>query len=239
MTQQAVNFLPEDYVEKRTAQRSAMLFIAMFLLVMIGIGVAYMMARQQLLVDQAQNELINKEYEDAAKRVAQLQELEHEKQRMMTKAEVTAVLLERVQRSKLIEEMTRLMPKGTSWLSLDLKTKESTPVRPVAKTDDGKPAGFEPTHAQPKDVIVDLVGMAPTDNQVAAFIAALGKSELLIDVNLLYTEEYKHNDQMLRRFRVEMKINPNADTRIKTAKAPHWSIPKPSPKSSPPSKNPW
>lgn len=220
MSQQAVNFLPEDYVEKRTAQRSAMLFIAMFLLVMMGIGVAYLMARQQLLVDQAQNELLNKEYEDAAKHVAQLQELEREKQRMMTKAEVTAVLLERVQRSKLIEEMTRLMPKGTSWLTLDLKTRDSTAPRSVVKTDELKATpGFEPAPAPTKEVCVDLVGMAPTDNQVATFIAALGKCELLTDVNLLYTEEYKHNDQMLRRFRVEMKINPNADTRIKATQA--------------------
>ena len=202
-----------------------MLFIAMFLLVMMGIGVTYLVARQQLLVDQAQNEMLNKEYEDAATRVTQLQELEREKQRMMMKAEVTAVLLERVQRSKLIEEMTRLMPKGTSWLSLDLKTRDSAPARAVSKLDEAKSAQnaangvFEPQRILPKEVTVDLVGMAPTDNQVAAFIAALGKSDLLIDVNLLFTEEYKHNEQMLRRFRVEMKINPNADTRIKATTA--------------------
>ena len=63
------------------------------------------------------------------------------------------------------------------------------------------------------EVAVDLVGLAPTDGQVAAFISELGKSPLLTDVNLVYSEEFKNNDEVLRRFRVEMKINPDADIR--------------------------
>ena len=65
------------------------------------------------------------------------------------------------------------------------------------------------------DVTLTLTGTAPTDADVASYMTVLQKSPLLAGVALLYSEEYKKNkeDPVLRRFNVEMHLNPDADLR--------------------------
>jgi Tfp pilus assembly protein PilN len=214
---QNVDFLPEDYVERRSQQRTAIVFIVLFVLAMGGILATYMQAQKGPRKAQAENEQVNRTYEEVSKRLAQLQELDHEKQRMMTKAEVSAVLMERVPRSRLLMELTTLMPKGASLAVLELKSRELQQA-PATKVDQAK----EGTKAEPKivqrEVTVSLTGLAQTDGQVATFIAALGKSPILSDVNLLSSEEFKahDSDKMIRQFKVDMKINPNADLSAST-----------------------
>ena len=98
------------------------------------------------------------------------------------------------------------MPKGVSLISLDLKTREMPQTQMPNRLDDAR-RQMDGQNAPPapkppeKEVALELVGMAPTDGHVAAFISLLGKSALLEDVNLVYSEEFKNNDEMLRRFR--------------------------------------
>ena len=68
------------------------------------------------------------------------------------------------------------------------------------------------------EVVLDLIGTAPTDAHVAQYIAAAWeKANCSPDVNLPVFEEFKkgHDDNavMVRKFHVEMKINPDADLR--------------------------
>lgn len=218
MSDGAVNFLPEDYVEKRVSSRWTFICIGLTAAVMcVVLGTFFMLLRTRIAAQDTLDQ-VNQQYDDAGKKLAELQTLEHEKQTMMAKAEVTAVLLERVPRSVLLAELTRLMPKGVSLISLDLKTREvappprANPMDEARKQADGKPEDQSPRPPE-REVTLELVGMAPSDGHVAAFISQLGKSNLLDDVNLIYSEEFKNNDEMLRRFRVEMKINPRADIR--------------------------
>lgn len=209
---QNLDFLPEDYVERRSQQRTVVIFILLFLIVMGGILAAYMKALAGPRRAQAENDSVSRLYDEMANRSAQVQQMEQEKQRMVNKAEVTAVLLERVPRSRLLRELTERMPQGVTLISLDLKSREIQPVIATkmeqAQTD-AKPE-LKPVQ---REVTVNLVGLAPTDGQVASFIASLGKSPVLSDVNLLFSEEFKPRDKehMVRRFKVEMKLNPEAD----------------------------
>ena len=65
------------------------------------------------------------------------------------------------------------------------------------------------------DVTLNLVGTATTDAEVSSYMAALQKSPLLTGVMLLYSEEFSKNkgDAPVRRFNLEMHINPDADLR--------------------------
>ena len=94
MNDATVNFLPEDYVEKRVASRWTFICIGLCVAVMLVVfGTFAMQLRTKL---QAQDALdgVNQQYDEEGKKLAELQTLEHEKQTMMAKAEVTAVLLE-------------------------------------------------------------------------------------------------------------------------------------------------
>jgi len=221
-TTNSMNFLPEDYVEKRQAARAAVVFIGL-LVVVVG-GIVGTWAFVQWRADRIFTELDHKrqEYEQASKDLAELQQLQDEKARMVSKAELSMELMERVRRSTLLEAITTLQPKGVSLKSFELKSRElpstTPPLTDLEKAklqQDGKP--IPPPKPPEMEVTLDLVGYAGTDSQVAQYISALGKSPLLTDVNLLFSEEFKlgsgNDADTVRRFHVDMKLNRNADLR--------------------------
>jgi hypothetical protein len=109
-------------------------------------------------------------------------------------------------------------------ISLELKTKElasTAPVTPVSDIEKAKrqQQGLPPEATRPpeREVTIDLVSVAPNDGDVAKYIAALTKCQLFTDVNLLFSEEYKvgkdDSAKTVRKFHVEMKVDPKADLR--------------------------
>jgi hypothetical protein len=79
--------------------------------------------------------------------------------------------------------------------------------------------GLPPEAPKPpvREVSVNLISVAATDADVAKYIAALSKCPILTDVNLLFSEEFKvakeEGTKHIRKFHVEMRINPRADLR--------------------------
>jgi hypothetical protein len=53
--------------------------------------------------------------------------MEHQKEEMVRKAEITTTLMERVKRSALLTELTKLRPAGVNFVAIDLKTKDVAP----------------------------------------------------------------------------------------------------------------
>ncbi|MEI8194819.1 MAG: hypothetical protein WCI73_02805 [Phycisphaerae bacterium] len=209
------DFLPEDYVQRREQHRSAILFIGLFVAVMGGIIAAYWVGEAGPRRALADRDRVSREFEDQAGPLAQIDEMEREQQRMYTKAEMTAVLRERVPRSMLFQKITEMMPKpAMSLLTFELRSRDlPAPITKIdqAKNDQGGPKASEPIRPPAQEVTVALTGYAENDGQVATFIAGLNKLSLVVDVNLIFSEEFKAKDDTLRRFKVEMKLNPNAD----------------------------
>jgi hypothetical protein len=123
-------------------------------------------------------------------------------------------LMEKVRRSVLLGELTRLRPNGVNFITMELKSKE---VQEAAPKPSPELAATKPAEVKPPkvDVTVTLTGTAPTDGEVATYMSALQKSPLLAGVALRYSEEYRKNkdDKAVRRFNVEMHLDPSADLR--------------------------
>ena len=115
---------------------------------------------------------VNAAYEDASKKIAEAQELEKQKERMIQKADTITALMERVRRSILLGELTRMRPQGVNFVSLELKSREIAPaVKPNPELDKARRAqdGAPPDTRPPAlDVTLTLTGTAPTDADVAA-----------------------------------------------------------------------
>lgn len=212
-----MSFLPEDYLEKRTQRRTNLISLTLFVVVMAGvIGAFFVTDRETVKIQELQNK-IDSQYQEAALRLEQLDELQDQKKQMIHKAKVTALLLERVPRSFILAELINTMPTTLSLLELDLETKAiknkgpraTTAMQRARQKQAAKAGGNTDVNmaVQPTEVSMVMTGVAPTDVQVAQYMTSLGRSEMFLDVNLVFSEEIKINERLMRKFRIEMTLN--------------------------------
>lgn len=212
------SFLPEDYLEKKIQRRTNAICVTLFVIVLGGvIGGFYVSDRQTREVHKRQRE-VNLRYEEAAKRLSQLDQLQEQKTQMMRKAAVTGSLLERIPRSLILSELINNMPTTLSLLELEMSTKtlrrsqpKVTTMLDVAKNKSA--AGVNPNQPMPEpevdltEVSLNLIGVAPTDVQVAQFISSLNQADLFYEIELIYSQEQKIEDHLMRKFRIAMKLD--------------------------------
>ena len=229
-----LSFLPDDYVAKRIERRTNLICLSLFAVVLVAVIGAYIATNRHRAEIREQRADVNAEYAEAARRLEQLDELQERKAKMLRKAQVTGTLLEPVPRTFLLSDLINRMPPTLSLFDLQL-TSEKERAAPTLRRDRSSLANKKKAQAKkdgedetklpppPPRTLVNLVmiGVAPTDVQVAQYMASLARSKLLSEVNLVYSEEARLQDTALRRFRIEMSVDPEADMRrIEPLEAP-------------------
>jgi Tfp pilus assembly protein PilN len=220
----SMNFLPEDYVEKRQAARAAVVFIGLLLLVVTGVVGTYLYTKWSMKGIFEQRDRVNAAFEDASKKIAEAEALEKQEEEMVRKAEITTTLMERVERSVLLKELATLSPKDVRLLSLELKAREiAPPPQPnpdLAKAQQMQGGAVDLPPPPKMDVMMVLTGVATNESEVATFMSRLQNSPLLTSVAFLFSEELKAKEEggaTTRRFSVEMHVNPEADMRSRAS----------------------
>lgn len=217
-----LSFLPEDYVERRKEQRTNLICLSLFGVVLIGVAAAYLVTTRNRSEIRGLREQVNASYAEAGRRIEQLEKLQQQKQQMLRKAQVTATLVEKVPRTFLLADLINRMPQQLSLLEAKMtSTLAKSPIISVvvdpkksamANAAKGKKSEEEPP--PPKHVVtLTLLGVAPTDVQVAQYMSSLSRSALFSDVSLIYSEETKIDQTSMRKFRVEMTVADQADIR--------------------------
>jgi hypothetical protein len=217
-----LNFLPEDYLEKKAQQRTNIICMILFLLVMGGVTCGFIVTerRQQDMDDRV--EKINKEMLEASESLKQLELLDSKREEMMTKASISASLMEPVPRSLLLATITNELPVGISLKAVNLESKKVKPKDNVVtkskssnKRRRRSSTEENNTETEKKKVIpeiwdtsVSIEGYALTDIQVSDFIKGLNDSKLFKEVNLMYSEEHTDNNEILRLFELEAILDP-------------------------------
>ena len=228
MPNDRMSFLPEDYIERRVETRTNIICLALFGVVLAGVlGAYFVTSRQRADVVNRQRQ-IDASYAEAAKRIAQLDVLQKSKRDLLRKAQVTATLIEPVPRSNLLAELINRMPASLSLLEFELDSKKVIAAAPggaagsalsaaanaAAAKNGKKSAADEPIITIPRyEVKMHLIGVAPTDIQVAQYLASLSRCPLLSDANLVYSEETRIDDLSMRKFRIDLTLDPDADVR--------------------------
>lgn len=229
-----LSFLPDDYLARKARRRANAICAALFVVVMAAIGSAFTLSDRSLKDIEARRNAVEADYNQAAKRIKEVQSMKEKQQRMARQAELTDSLLERVPRSYLLAEITNSMPTGVSLLDLSLDSRLKAAPAPVAKSQfEEKKSKRKPTDKKaeteaaapppPKqyDVALRVTGIAANDVQVAQFISKLNVSALLRDVNLVISDEFQKSrdragepaGEKLRRFQIEMALRPDAEVK--------------------------
>jgi len=219
-----LSFLPDDYLERKAARRTNAICAVLFLLVIGGVGSAFTISENATKAIDKQYNKIEEQYVSEAKRIEQVRQMHEKQQRMARQAELTASLLEKVRRSDILAEVTNCMSPGVSLLEFTLESKPKAvagaaaapaltayEMKKLARENANKAPQEKEAVAKVYDVFMKVTGTAYNDGQVSQYIARLTRSKLLKDVNLSVTEEYVLGDDKLRKFQIEMMLDPDAD----------------------------
>jgi hypothetical protein len=215
-----LDFLPEDYLEKKAQQRTNIICMILFLLVMGGVTCGFIVTERRQQEMDSRVEEINKEMLEASESLKQLELLDSKREEMMTKASISASLMEPVPRSLLLATITNELPVGISLKAVNLESKKIKPkAKVVTKSRSSnkrrRRSSSDSTESEKKKVVpekwatsVSIEGYALTDIQVSDFISGLNDSKLFKEVNLMYSEEYNDNNENLRLFELEAILDP-------------------------------
>jgi Tfp pilus assembly protein PilN len=219
-----LSFLPDDYMEKKLRRRTNAILGTLFLIVVSSIGGTFVWKERSLQALQKQKAQLDQEMTEAARPIEQFKQMQDKQRQLAQQAELTASLLERVPRTYLLAEITNGIPAGVSLLDFDLSSRIRSAPAPVATTafqqraaevNSAAAAAINQTsQARSYDVTMKLTGVATTDVQVAQFITKLNSSDLLTDVNLVVSDEFKIGNDTMRKFQIEMMLNPAAQVSI-------------------------
>ena len=216
-----LSFLPDDYLARKAIRRTNVIFAILFLLTVGAAGAAFTYAKKGVKVAREANDIARNDKAQAARPIEQFQKLQEKQRTMAMQAELTSSLIEKVPRSFLLAELTNSLPTWVSLVDLVLDSRKKTaaapPPAPKGSFEVKAPgsAGAKPATPQVQpityDVTMKVTGIASNDVQVAQFITKLNASRLLKDVNLVISDEFKSGDDKLRKFQIEMTLNPSAE----------------------------
>ena len=211
-----VNLLPDDYIAWRKQKRTSVICAVLFSVVMMGVLAGAVISERSHRHTREVRERVNQAYNDAEKLIRQVQNLETTQQQMLQKAVLTAALQESVLRSYLLAIVCEALPKGSSLMRFELDTKPvqkivglEVPKTRFAEVAAGR--GARPEGLTRLDTTITLTGLAGTDVEVARFIAAMARCELMDTVDLVYSQEKQMGESTVREFRIVMRLKGSAE----------------------------
>jgi Tfp pilus assembly protein PilN len=217
-----INFVPDDYVQQRRASRANVLYLMLLMAMLGAIGITFGFIKMRQRTVRAELAQLNQRMTQAKEQIAQLEELKIKSNEMMKTMVVTAELLEPVPRSIVLASLTNNLPSGVSLLDFELKEKETQVIRPASSRASKAAAGSQYKNktaaaqdkTEPDKLIetdLEIKGIAPSDIQVAGFIARLSNSILFDAVSLVESKEVEIDAVKYREFRLKAIIKPNLE----------------------------
>lgn len=208
------SFLPEDYLDRKIARRTNLICVGLFLVMIAAIGAAFYVQNRQDVGTRGELVDVNNAFTKRADQLRQIKLLQEQQQQMIDKAKVVRQLVERVPRSIILAEMVNNMPPALSLLEFDLETK-ATPAsrnltaldRAKAKQDKDKAEADGKVEIVPRQVFVDIEGIAKKENQITEFMGNLTHHALFMNVGLEFIEQDTIEQTDLFRFRIRMELD--------------------------------
>jgi Tfp pilus assembly protein PilN len=223
-----IDFVPNDYIQQRDSGRANFLYLVLFGALMGAIGVTFSIIKMRQKVVESELISLNMQMSKAQEQFTQLDQLRTKSKSMMKTMVMTAELLEPIPRSIVLANLTNNLPLGVSLLELKLEEKDlvvpkAAAPKPGANTYQQKAgapaAGAKPAVAaapeapviekKPIETTIEIKGIAPSDLEVAGYIARLSSSILMESVNLIESKETTIDEAVFREFRLKAKLKSN------------------------------
>lgn len=208
-----INFVPDDYIQQRESNRANWLYFVLLIAVLAGIALtfSFLKMRQKTVNDQltALEASLNK----AQEQIKLLDQLEIKGKAMMKTALITAELPDLIGKSVILACLTNNLPEGVSLTDLKISDKEvkiEADTKSKTQFQTAKSAASNESHWTSKIITstnIDISGIAPSDIEVANYIATLGESFLIRNVGLIESAERNVKDVTYRQFKLKAALN--------------------------------
>ncbi|RKY07514.1 MAG: hypothetical protein DRP66_06575 [Planctomycetota bacterium] len=211
-----IDFVPDDYIQQREGNRANLTYLVLLAVLMSAICVTFSIIKIRQRA--ARNELaaLVQQMSQAQRQIAQLEELKIKSKTMMRTMVMTAELLEPIPRSVILAALTNNLPGGVSLLETRISEKEIIRASPAsAGTSQYQAAGAKAAAQQEPpqkgyETTIEIKGIAPSDIEVAAYIARLSGSVLFDSVALVESKEHKIKETRFREFKLKTMLARNA-----------------------------
>ena len=194
------DFLPERIRDQRLRRQALKRQVVLMGLCVLGLVVLGFARQGRLHAAQGQLQRLKEQTATVDRQLTFRSELEAQQADLLVKKRIDDELGSRVNALGILAELERMLPKSIFLSSLTLEAVEmTTATSPVAE---GKGAK---KNAKAKDQVFKRVrmtftGVAPSDVDVANFIAQLSGGHLFEDVNMMYARNTEFRGQSAREF---------------------------------------
>jgi Tfp pilus assembly protein PilN len=177
-----------------------------------AIGVTFSVIKMRQKAVSSELQAIESKMAGAQLQIAQLEEIKTKSKKVMGAMVMTAELLEPMPRSLILASLTNNLPSGVSLLELrlnetELKTNTHAPKTGQYQKNTQKPVS---TNQKPAtETSIEITGIAPSDIEVAGYIAKLSSSILTETVELVQSKEHKADNSKYREFKLKVKLKSN------------------------------
>ncbi len=202
-----INLLPDDYQELQMKRRITRIGLTMLGVVMSAIMCAYVVSERSSANTREVLVEVEASYANAVKLIDKMHSLQLQHTQLVKKAQSTSDLLERVPRSYILGVISNSCPPQTSISLIRMETRRGE----SSKSNKFKALASSRAGGGPGTIELWITGHAGTDVDVARFIANLAKSELMSQVDLIYSEQKVYRDLNVREFQVRLELQPDAE----------------------------
>jgi len=211
------SFLPDEYGAAKGESKANFLAVLLFSVVMFGVVSAFLMTNRRWEAVKSEQRRVEALYADEAQKIEQLKALEKSREDMIRRLEITNILVEKVPRSVLLDEISRLAPEGLTFMEIELDSKRLAAPVAAALTGNNKDTEVpaEPKLRAPKfEYNLSIIGVARSNSEIADYLTSLQGSALLRRVELEYIRSTIEQDTPMRKFKIGAVIPPDADASV-------------------------
>lgn len=206
-----INFVPDDYIQQRESNRANLMYMGLLIAVLVGMALTFTAIKIRQSAVKSELATVDERLEKAHEQIVLLDKLQAKGKAMMKTALITAELADPVSKSIVLASLTNNLPGGVSLDNLRISDKEVKIELPQSSQTqyEAKSKSKKKSPAETKTLIetqIEISGFAPSDIEVANYIAQLGKSFLFENVGLIESSEQKDGKHTIRKFKLKAKI---------------------------------
>jgi len=201
-----VDFLPQWYPKVRQRKRAVMIQTWATLALVVALGVWMLMAQRNVQARETELTSLRTDLNQSEVQLQRLEELLDLQKELGKQASIFAKIGRPVASTRLITTLEQLMPRDMALINLALETEEpqvkaggSLSMR--ARKSAAAAAAAAAANADPK-LRLRLHGVAPTDVDLAEFIAKLTAKPFFKQIELIYSHEKTESGHVMREFEV-------------------------------------